>query len=180
MSKSNIHFKKCNNYRGKIDRKKFREFLHDNLDLTDDIIMDRVYKYFNTEAKDDIDLEEWILGFNIILKGSLMEQIAYCFHIYDLNDDGYISREEMLTMMGSCLSKVKTAQDDTEEDEGVKDLIEMTIKKMDHDKDGRISLDDFSHTVSEDVLMLEAFGKCLPSDKTGQEFLSTILDNSTF
>ena len=83
-------------------------------------------------------------------------------------------------MMGSCLSKVKTAQDDTEEDEGVKDLIEMTIKKMDYDKDGRISLDDFSHTVSEDVLMLEAFGKCLPSDKTGQEFLSTILDNNMF
>ena len=64
-------FQRCNNYRGKIDRKKFREFLHDNLDMTDDIIMDRVYKYFNTEAKDDIDLEEWILGFNVILKGGL-------------------------------------------------------------------------------------------------------------
>ena len=52
----------------------------------------------------------------------------------------------------------------------------MTIKKMDHDKDGRISLDDFSLTVSQDVLMLEAFGKCLPSDKVGQDFVSTILD----
>ena len=105
-----------------------------------------------------------------------MEQVRYCFQIYDLNEDGHISREEMLTMMGACLSKVKSNQDDTEEDEGVKDLIEMTIKKMDHDKDGRISLDDFSLTVSQDVLMLEAFGKCLPSDKVGQDFVSTILD----
>ena len=32
--------------------------------------MDRIFKYFNTESADDIDLEEWIVGFNVILKGS--------------------------------------------------------------------------------------------------------------
>ena len=80
-------------------------------------------------------------------------------------------------MMGSCLSKVKTVnQDDNEEDEGIKDLIEMTIKKMDHDKDGRISHEDFSTTVGRDPLMLEAFGVCLPSGKIGQDFISSILD----
>ena len=40
--------------------------------MTDDIIMDRIYKYFNTECKDDIDIEEWILGFNVILKGETL------------------------------------------------------------------------------------------------------------
>ena len=113
----------------------------------------------------------------MILTGTLEEQILYCFHIYDLNDDGYISREEMLTMMGSCLTKVKSVnQEDTEEDEGIKDLIEMTIKKMDHDKDGRISHEDFSITVARDPLMLEAFGICLPCGRIGQEFISSILD----
>lgn len=154
--------------------------------------MDRIFKYFNTECQDDIDLEEWIRGFNVILKGnipgleinaqlfnipgSLSEQTLYCFSIYDLNEDGYISREEMLTMMGSCLSKVKGTQEDTEEDEGIKDLMEMTLKRMDHDKDGKISHEDFAQTVAQDVLMLEAFGSCLPSGKAGQEFVSSILD----
>ena len=161
--------------------------------MTEDIIMDRIFKYFNTECQDDIDLEEWITGFNVILKGnaqtgfkemcvllnipgSLSEQTLYCFSIYDLNEDGYISREEMLTMMGSCLSKVKGGQEDTEEDEGIKDLMEMTLKRMDHDKDGKISHEDFSKTVTQDVLMLEAFGSCLPSGRAGQEFVSSILD----
>ena len=160
--------------------------------MTEDIIMDRIFKYFNTECQDDIDLEEWIRGFNVILKGnipgleinaqlftipgSLSEQTLYCFSIYDLNEDGYISREEMLTMMGSCLSKVKGTQEDTEEDEGIKDLMEMTLKRMDHDKDGKISHEDFAQTVAQDVLMLEAFGSCLPSGKAGQEFVSSILD----
>ena len=79
-------------------------------------------------------------------------------------------------MMGSCLSKVKGGQEDTEEDEGIKDLMEMTLKRMDHDKDGKISHEDFSRTVTQDVLMLEAFGSCLPSGRAGQEFVSSILD----
>ena len=33
--------------------------------------MDRIFKYFNTETADDIDLEEWIVGFSVILKGRL-------------------------------------------------------------------------------------------------------------
>ena len=37
--------------------------------MTDQIIMDRLFKYFNKQPTDDIDLEEWITGFSIILKG---------------------------------------------------------------------------------------------------------------
>ena len=52
-----------------MDRMMFREFLHDNLDMTDDVIMDRIFKYFNRVSTDDIDIEEWITGFNVFLKG---------------------------------------------------------------------------------------------------------------
>jgi hypothetical protein len=37
--------------------------------MTDDIIMDRLFIYFNKVSTDDIDLEEWVTGFNILLKG---------------------------------------------------------------------------------------------------------------
>ena len=37
--------------------------------MTDDIIMDRIYKFFNNVGGDEIDKEEWIVGFNIFLKG---------------------------------------------------------------------------------------------------------------
>ena len=54
----------------------------------------------------------------------------------------------------------------------------MTIKRMDYDKDGRISLSDFVSTVSKDPLMMEAFGNCLPSNSTGLEFMNNILDRT--
>jgi hypothetical protein len=52
-----------------MDRMMFREFLHENLDMTDDIIIDRIFKRFNKVSTDDIDMGEWVTGFNVFLKG---------------------------------------------------------------------------------------------------------------
>ena len=54
----------------KMDRKKFKDFLNDNFGMTDGIIMDRLFKHFNKVPTDDLDLEEWVMGFSIFLKGS--------------------------------------------------------------------------------------------------------------
>ena len=46
--------------------------------------MDRIFKYFNTETADDIDLEEWIVGFSVILKGRLDFNIYLQYNMYTL------------------------------------------------------------------------------------------------
>ena len=53
----------------RMDRKLFRQFLHSSFNMTDDILMDRIFKYFNTNNDGNITRDEWILGFNIFLKG---------------------------------------------------------------------------------------------------------------
>ena len=53
--------------------------------------------------------------------------IADCFGIYDLNDDGYISREEMFQMLKNTMVKQPTEEDP---DEGIKDIVEIMVKKM--------------------------------------------------
>ena len=116
-----------------MDRKKFRQFLHDNFSMTDDVIMDRIFKYFNKVSSDDIDTEEWVLGFNIFLKGSENDKnnckitakgsdeelTRFCFDIYDLNEDGFISKEEMMLLLKDCMFKAADTQDE-DGDEGVK------------------------------------------------------------
>ena len=49
------------------------------------------------------------------------------FTVYDLNGDGYISREEMFQMLKNSLVKQPTEEDP---DEGIKDLVELSLKKM--------------------------------------------------
>ena len=77
-------------------------------------------------------------------------------------------------MLKTCLVRQGLEEDG---DEGVKDLIEMTLKKMDVDKDGRVSFSDFETTVRNEPLMLEAFGTCLPTSRAGDQFLATYLDD---
>lgn len=49
--------------------------------------------------------------------GTEEEHIQYCFDIYDLNNDGFITREEMLNMLKTALGRQGLEED---QDEGVK------------------------------------------------------------
>ena len=51
----------------------------------------------------------------------------YTFKCFDLNGDGYISREEMFQLLKHCLVKQPAEEDP---DEGIKELVEITLKKM--------------------------------------------------
>ena len=51
------------------------------------------------------------------LAGTEEEHTRYCFDIYDLNGDGVITREEMLTMLKTSLGRQGMDEDP---DEGVK------------------------------------------------------------
>ena len=53
----------------------------------------------------------------------------------------------------------------------IQDLIEMTLRKMDVDKDGRVSFTDWKATIEAEPLLLEAFGPCLPNVKAGEVFI---------
>ena len=111
------------------------------------------------------------MAYVILVVGSEEEHTRYCFDIYDLNGDGMISREEMLTMLKTSLGRQGLDEDP---DEGVKDLIDMTLKKLDKDKDGRVSFQDWSTTVSAEPLMMEAFGPCLPTERNSSAFMTKV------
>ncbi|KAE8596850.1 hypothetical protein XENTR_v10016264 [Xenopus tropicalis] len=150
------------NTRRGIDRNTFRNILHNTFGMTDDMIMDRVFRGFDKDNDSYISVTEWVEGLSVFLRGTLEERIKYCFGVYDLNGDGYISREEMFHMLKNSLLKQPSEEDP---DEGVKDLVEIALKKMDYDHDSKLSYMDFEKAVQEENLLLEAFGPCLPDSK---------------
>ncbi|CAH1789797.1 unnamed protein product, partial [Owenia fusiformis] len=152
---------------GKMDRLMFRDFIQNDFNMTDDILMDRVFKAYDLDNDSYISVEEWIKGLSVTLKGGLEEKIKHVFDVYDLNADGYISREEMFQMLKQCLVKQPTEEDP---DEGIKDLVELALKKLDLDHDSKLSFKDFHDSISEEPLLLEAFGPCLPDEKVNKMF----------
>ncbi|XP_055076596.1 calaxin [Misgurnus anguillicaudatus] len=158
-----------------LDRVKFRNILHNTFDMTDDMMMDRVFRSFDKDNDSYVSVKEWVQGLSVLLRGTLDEKIKHCFDVYDLNGDGYISREEMFHMLKDSLIRQPTEEDP---DEGVKDLVEIALKKMDYDHDGRVSYADFKKAVRDENLLLEAFGNCLPDAKTIQVFEGRVFQES--
>ncbi|KAL5007446.1 hypothetical protein ScPMuIL_016252 [Solemya velum] len=111
----------------RVDRPHFRDILHQYFDMTDDILMDRVFRVFDKDNDSYLNPEEWVIGMSTFLFGVFDEKTRYCFDVYDLNSDGYISREEMFQLMKNSLTKQPTEEDP---EEGIKDLVELILKKM--------------------------------------------------
>ncbi|XP_075210316.1 calaxin-like [Lycorma delicatula] len=156
-----------------VDRIVFRELLHNTFDvITEEVLMDRIFCAFDKNNFGVIRLEDWIIGLSTFLRGTFEERTSFAFFVYDLNNDGYITREEMFHLLKNSLVKPPQEEDP---DEGVRDLVELALRKMDCDRDGKISARDFHEAVSSEPLLMEAFGQCLPTDNSCQTFLSTLL-----
>ncbi|NXR08330.1 EFCB1 protein, partial [Semnornis frantzii] len=140
----------------------FRDVLYRMFGMMDDVMMDRVFRTFDRDNDSCISAEEWVGGLAVFLRGTLEERIKYCFEVYDLNGDGYITRDEMFQMLKNSLLRQPAEEDP---DEGIKDLVDIALKKMDYDHDGKISIVDFEKAVRDENLLLEAFGPCLPDIK---------------
>ncbi|KAJ7365179.1 EF-hand calcium-binding domain-containing protein 1 [Desmophyllum pertusum] len=151
----------------KMDRTKFRDILYNNFGLTEDILMDRVFRVFDEDNDGILNMKEWVVGLSKFLKGTKQEQMDYCFKVFDINGSGYISREGIHHMLKDCMVKSSTEED---AEENVKELVEIAMKKMDTDRDGRVSQTDFKAAVTLDGLLLEVFGKCLPGKEEVDKF----------
>ncbi|KAF7255552.1 hypothetical protein EG68_07623 [Paragonimus skrjabini miyazakii] len=154
----------------KLDRLKFREILHHTFHMTDDLLLDRVFRAFDYTSDGGITAKKWVVGLSIFLRGSLQERAAFTFRAYDLNSDGLISREEMFQLLKASLIKQPTDEDP---DEGIRDLVDLVMKRLDMDHDGRVTYPDFQSAVQQDAMLLEILGPCFPEEQVAVAFLST-------
>ncbi|CAK9833851.1 CLXN [Anthophora retusa] len=155
-----------------IDRTIFRELLHNTFKvITEDTLVERIFCCWDRENEGIIRLEPWIMGLDLYLRGSLREKIEFCFKVYDLNNDGFITKDEIFQLFKNCLMKQPGEEDP---DEAVKDLSELALKKLDVDRNGKISFQDYKLAVLEEPLLLEAFGQCLPTDENCAAILTTL------
>ncbi|KAI8909873.1 hypothetical protein DFJ77DRAFT_433078, partial [Powellomyces hirtus] len=82
---------------GGIDRETFEHCLGP-LGVEKNLIVERIFKFFDRNSDDIIDFEELVMGLSVLCKGGLDERMKWAFKGYDLNEDGFISREELHRM----------------------------------------------------------------------------------
>lgn len=77
--------------------------MHNTFDLvTEETILERVWITWDRGAaggEGALKFESWVRGLSVLLKGTEEERRNYCFNVYDLNADGFITRDEMFALL---------------------------------------------------------------------------------
>lgn len=157
----------------RMDGNRFRDMMHGTFAMTDEVLMEAMFRVFDMDQDGVVGPEEFVLSMSVFLHGSLDERIDYCFSVYDHNGDGMVSRDEMFHHLKSTVVNLPPGE---ELDEVAKDLVDLVVRKLDQDHDGRVSFSDYATAVKEEPLLLEVFGPVLPDTQEREHFLSTFLD----
>ena len=60
----------------------------------------RVFKIFDTNNDGFLDFREFAVAFSTLQKGSVEEKFDFTFRIFDINEDGVISKDEVTEIIG--------------------------------------------------------------------------------
>ncbi|KAL0830408.1 hypothetical protein ABMA28_002587 [Loxostege sticticalis] len=101
---------------------------------------------FNTLDQDRsglLSFEEFVTGLSILSRGTLEEKLRWTFSLYDINGDGYITKEEMTEIVNAVYDLMGRIVDPSADDEVVREKVERLFQKMDLNRDGVLTLDEF-------------------------------------
>uniref|UniRef100_A0A8C9WQW1 Potassium voltage-gated channel interacting protein 3 n=1 Tax=Scleropages formosus TaxID=113540 RepID=A0A8C9WQW1_SCLFO len=95
-------------------------------------------------------LVDFVIGLSVLLRGSVTEKLNWAFNLYDINKDGYITKEEMLAIMKSIYDMMGRYTYPSVRDDAPSEHVEKFFQKMDRNRDGVVTIDEFIETCQKD------------------------------
>ncbi|XP_046431009.1 Kv channel-interacting protein 1-like isoform X1 [Neodiprion fabricii] len=108
---------------------------------------------FNTLDQDHsglLSFEDFVTGLSILSRGSMDEKLRWTFSLYDINGDGCITRDEMTDIVTAVYDLMGKFADPNLDHEGIRDKVDRMFQKMDGNRDGVVTLNEFLDACRED------------------------------
>ncbi|XP_056299070.1 Kv channel-interacting protein 4 isoform X1 [Pseudoliparis swirei] len=102
-----------------------------------------LFNAFDTDHNGSVSFEDFVMGLSILLRGTVQEKLNWAFNLYDINKDGYITKEEMLDIMKAIYDMMGKCTYPALKEETPRQHVEVFFQKMDKNKDGVVTIDEF-------------------------------------
>ncbi|XP_048685579.2 calsenilin isoform X4 [Caretta caretta] len=109
-----------------------------------------LFNAFDVDRNGAICFEDFVVGLSILLRGTVHEKLNWAFNLYDINKDGYITKEEMLAIMKSIYDMMGRYTYPVLRDDAPVEHVEKFFQKMDRNRDGVVTIEEFLETCQKD------------------------------
>jgi len=142
---------------GQLDREEFSRIYKQFFPFGDPTdFAQHVFNVFDSDKNGHIDFKEFIYALSVTSRGRLDEKLSWAFQLYDINQDGEITYEEMLEIVQSIYKMTgETVKLPADEDTPEK-RVDKIFRNMDRDKDARLSYDEFVEGSKQDPTIVQA------------------------
>ncbi|KAL1915918.1 uncharacterized protein VTP21DRAFT_6306 [Calcarisporiella thermophila] len=117
----------------------------------DDVFLERLFKAFDVDNNKEIDFREFVDGLSAFMKGTSEEKLELSFKLYDMNQDGLVTQEEMIDVMKKLASVLSTEDQSMNITQAVARLFE----DVDLNGDGRLTLEEFKLSAMKEPLVID-------------------------
>ncbi|KAJ8015346.1 hypothetical protein DPEC_G00025160 [Dallia pectoralis] len=109
-----------------------------------------LFNAFDSTHSGSIKFEDFVTALSILLRGSVREKLQWTFNLYDINKDGYINKEEMTDIVRAIYDMMGKYTYPALKTDTPKQHVDAFFQKMDKNRDGVVTLDEFILSCQED------------------------------
>jgi len=134
---------------GVIDIAEFQQALG----LKNSAFAERIFRVFDMNKDDVINFKEFVCGLSVFCsKGTVDEKLALSFKLYDRDEDGFIDKSELMSMLRAIMFDNMLFQ---LSDDHIRALVDSTFTEADVNGDGLISFEEYKVLVNKHPTILK-------------------------
>ncbi|XP_041444690.1 Kv channel-interacting protein 1 isoform X3 [Xenopus laevis] len=109
-----------------------------------------LFNAFDAAQSGSVKFEDFVAALSVLLRGTIHEKLRWAFNLYDINKDGNINKEEMMNIVKAIYDMMGKYTYPVVKEDAPKQHVEVFFQKMDKNKDGVVTLDEFIESCQED------------------------------